>query len=212
MKKRSSRLTTIALALSLLMALPAGPLAEYAAAQTQPGAAATQTQVPQPQDNNVNWSGAGYGAGALFCSLLYIPFKLTYAILGGLIGGGTYLVTSGNTQAANTVWRSSLGGDWVVTPAMLQGQEPLNFSGPTDTPPAGGQSATASSGTAPDATTTTTASSGSVAPIAPLPASGTSGVSGTSATTSTSSSASGGQPLDHGTGPASATGGPSNIE
>jgi hypothetical protein len=209
MRKRSSRLTTIALVLSLLMAIPAGPFAEYAAAQTQPAAAAPQTQVPQPPDNNVNWSGAGYGAGALFCSLLYIPFKLTYAILGGLIGGGTYLVTAGNTQAANTVWRSSLGGDWVVTPAMLQGQEPLNFSGPTETPPAAGQSANASSGTAPNATTAT-AGSGSVAPVTPLPASGTSGASGTSATASTS--ASGGQPLDHGTGPASASPGASNIE
>jgi hypothetical protein len=207
MKKRSSRLITIAVALSLLVAMPAGPLAEYAAAQTQPAAGATQTQVPQPQDNSVNWPGAGYGAGALFCSLLYIPLKLTYAILGGLIGGGTYLVTAGNTQAANTVWRSSLGGDWVVTPAMLQGQEPLNFSGPTDTPPAAGQPATASSGT----TTTTTASSGTVAPIAPLPASGTSGASGTSTTASTSSTA-GGQPLDHGSGPSPVPASGSNIE
>ena len=136
MKKPSSRLITIALALSLLIALPAGPLSGYSAAQTQLAAAAAQTQVPQPADNGVDWSGAGYGAGAVFCSLLYIPFKLTYAILGGLVGGGTYLVTAGNSQAANTVWRSSLGGDWVVTPANLQGQEPLNFSGPTATPPA----------------------------------------------------------------------------
>ena len=198
MKKRSSRLITIAVALSLLMAIPAGPLAEYAAAQTQPAAAATQTQVPQPQDNSVNWSGAGYGAGALFCSLLYIPFKLTYALLGGLIGGGTYLVTAGNTQAANTVWRSSLGGDWVVTPAMLQGQEPLNFSGPTDTPPAAGQPATAS-GT----TTTTTASSGTVAPIAPIPPSGASASAPSSA---------GGEPLDHGSGPAPGTASGANVE
>src|SRR5215469_1856706 len=183
------------------MAIPAGPLVEYAAAQTQPAAGAAQTQVPQPTDNNVNWSGAGYGAGALFCSLLYIPFKLTYAVLGGLVGGGTYLITAGNTQAANTVWRSSLGGDWVVTPAMLQGQEPLNFSGPTDTPPdTVAAQAAAPSGTA-STTNATTANSGNVAPITPLPASGTSGASGTSATASSSTTA-GGHPLDHGSGPA----------
>jgi hypothetical protein len=187
------------------MAIPAGALAEYSAAQTQPAVAATQTQVPQPADNGVNWSGAGYSAGSVFCSLLYIPFKLTYAILGGLVGGGTYLVTGGNSQPANTVWRSSLGGDWLVTPGMLQGQEPLNFSGTTATPPAAGKPATASSGM------TTTASSGSVAPIVPLPASGTSGASGASATASTSS-ASGGQPLDHRAGPATGTAGGPNIE
>jgi hypothetical protein len=205
MRKGTVRVTTIAFTLSILLALPIGPLVDYAAAQSLP-ASSTQTQVPQPPDNNVNWSGAGYGAGAVFCSLLYIPFKLTYAILGGLVGGGTYLVTAGNTQAANTVWRSSLGGDWVVTPAILQGQEPLNFSGPTDTPPDATQPATASSSTS--ASSTTTANFG-VAPIAPLPSSGTSsGVSSTNASTSPSS----GQPLDHGAGPTSGAAGGSNIE
>ena len=205
MRKGTVMVTTIAFTLSILLALPIGPLVDYAAAQSQP-ASSTQTQVPQPPDNNVNWSGAGYGAGAVFCSLLYIPFKLTYAILGGLVGGGTYLVTAGNTQAANTVWRSSLGGDWVVTPAILQGQEPLNFSGPTDTPPDAAQPATASSSTS--ASSTTTANFG-VAPIAPLPSSGTSsGVSSTNASTSPSS----GHPLDHGAGPTSGAAGGSNIE
>ncbi|HEV2169304.1 MAG TPA: hypothetical protein VGR40_00075, partial [Candidatus Binatus sp.] len=177
-------MATTALALSLMLAMAAGPLAEYAAAQTQPAGAATQTQVPQPADNSVNWPGAGYGAGALFCNLLYIPAKLVYALLGGIVGGGTYLITAGNMQAANTVWRSSLGGDYVVTPQMLAGQQPINFSGPTDTPPdATTTQATASSGTS-STTTTTTANSGSVAPITPLPASGTAGASGTSATAS----------------------------
>ena len=201
MRKGTVRVTTIAFTLSILLALPIGPLVDYAAAQSQP-ASSTQTQVPQPPDNNVNWSGAGYGAGAVFCSLLYIPFKLTYAILGGLVGGGTYLVTAGNTQAANTVWRSSLGGDWVVTPAMLQGQEPLNFSGPTDTPPDAAQPATASSSTS--ASSTTITNSG-VGPIAPLPSSG---VSSTNASRPPSS----GQPLDHGAGPTSGAAGGSNIE
>ena len=206
MRKENVRVTTIAFTLSILLTLPIGPQIDNAAAQSQPAAASAQTQVPQPPDNNVNWSGAGYGAGAVFCSLLYIPFKLTYAILGGLVGGGTYLVTGGNMRAANTVWRSSLGGDWVVTPAILQGQEPLNFSGPTDTPPDAAHPATASSSTS--ASSTTTANSG-VDPITPLPSSVTSsGVSSTNASTSPSS----GQPLDHGAGPSSGTASGSNIE
>ena len=164
MRKGNFRFATIALAISLMLAMPAGPLAEYATAQTQPAAAATQTQVPQPQDNNVNWPGAGYGVGALFCNVLYIPAKLVYALLGGIVGGGTYVLTAGNSQAANTVWRSSLGGDYVVTPQMLAGQEPINFSGPTDTPPDTTQPANASSNTVP---TSTSAGSSSIAPIAP---------------------------------------------
>ncbi len=199
MRKGNFRLAAIAIALSVMIA---GPLAEYAAAQTQPGGAATQTQVPQPADNSVNWPGAGYGAGALLCNVLYIPAKLVYAILGGIVGGGTYLITAGNSQAANTVWRSSLGGDYVVTPQMLAGQQPINFSGPTDTPPVEPPAATSSSA---GMTTTTTASSGGVAPIAPLPASGASGTSG-------NSTAAGGQPLDHGAGPASGSASGANIE
>ena len=195
MRKGIFRIAMMAIALSVMLA---GPLAEYAAAQSsQPvGPPSAGTQVPQPTDNSVNWPGAGYGAGALVCNLIYIPAKLVYAILGTIVGGGTYLVTAGNGQAANTVFRSALGGDYVVTPQMLAGQQPINFSGPTDTPPTEPAATTSSAGM----TTTTTASSGGVAPITPLPASGTSG-SATSSTTSTSTS--GGQPLDHGSGPAS---------
>jgi hypothetical protein len=205
MKKGNFRIAVIAIGLALMLAMPAGPLAEYAAAQSsqQVGPPAT-TQVPQPADNNVNWPGAGYGAGALVCNLFYIPAKLVYAILGGIVGGGTFLITAGNQQAANTVWRSSLGGDYVVTPQMLAGQQPINFSGPTDTPPENAAPAPMTSSSS--SMTTTTASSGGVAPIAPLPASG----SGTS--TSASSSTSGGQPLDHGSGPAAGSASGANIE
>jgi hypothetical protein len=198
MKRGNIRFAAIAIGLALMLAMPAGPLAQYAAAQSAPPVgAAGQTQIPQPPDNSVNWPGAGYGAGALFCNLLYIPAKLTYALLGGIVGGGTYLVTAGNSQAANTVWRSSLGGDYVVTPQMLAGQQPINFSGPTDTPPAPGPSTSSSS-----SMTTTTASSGGVAPITPLPPSSSS---------ANGSSPAGGQPLDHGAGPAGSPSG-ANIE
>jgi len=188
MRKGTFRFAMIALALSVMLAMPAGPLAEYAAAQSaQPAGAATQTQVPQPQDNSVNWPGAGYGVGALLCNVVYIPAKLGYALLGGIVGGGTYLVTAGNSQAANTVWRSALGGDYVVTPQMLAGQEPINFSGPTETPPEVPPAAGPS-------TSSPSASSGGVAPIAPITPIPPSGA--------TASSSAGGQPLDHGSGPA----------
>ena len=201
MKNGNFRFAVIAIGLAVILAMPAGPLSEYAAAQSSQtvGPPAT-TQVPQPADNNVNWPGAGYGAGALLCNLLYIPAKLVYALLGGLVGGGTFLITAGNQQAANTVWRSALGGDYVVTPQMLAGQQPINFSGPTDTPPSAAEPVTNSS-----MGSTTTASSGGVAPITPIPASGT-------ATSANASSSAGGQPLDHGAGPAAAATSGSNIE
>jgi len=147
----------VAIALTLMLAPPAGPLAATAAAQAananQPGAASTPVQVQQPEQG-VNWSGAGYGAAALFGNVVYIPAKLVYALLGGFVGGATWLLTAGNTQAADTVWRSALGGDYVLTPQMISGDQPINFNGPTETPP-------------PE--TSAAASSGTVAPLAPLP-------------------------------------------
>jgi len=198
MRKGNFRFAVSAIGLAVMLAMAAGPLAEYAAAQTQPVGGAGQSQIPQPPDNSVNWPGAGYGAGALVCNLVYIPLKLTYAILGGIVGSGTYLVTAGNQQAANTVWRSALGGDYVVTPQMLAGQQPINFSGPTATPPPAGPSTSSSS-----SMTTTTASSGGIEPITPIPPSGSS---------ANASSPAGGQPLDHGAGSASGSASRANIE
>jgi len=190
MRKNIFKTTTIALALMLTMAICA---AQPASAQdaSQPNAAATPTQVQQPPEGGINWPGTGYGVGALFANVLYVPAKLVYAILGGIVGGGTYLVTAGNTQAADTVWRSAWGGDYVVTPQMLAGEQPLNFSGPTETPPE-----------PPAPSSSTSSNGGTVAPIAPIPQSGSSG-SGSSASASSS-----GQPLDHGSGPSTGA----NIE
>ena len=75
-----------------------------------------QAQVPQPPDNSVNWKGVGIGAGTVAGNILYVPAKVVYGILGGITGGASYLLTGGNTQTANTIWRSSLGGDYVLTP------------------------------------------------------------------------------------------------
>ena len=122
-----------------------------ALAQSSNPPTAPSSQVPQPDEGGVNWEGVGYGTGSLLTNVVYIPAKLVYAVLGGLVGGGAWCLTGGNSQTANTIWRSSLGGDYVVTPDMLAGKEPIHFSGPTETAPV-----------TPDSTT-------SVQPITPPP-------------------------------------------
>jgi len=114
----------------------AGPLAEYAAAQSaqQVGQPAATTQVPQPADNNVNWPGAGYGAGALFCNLLYIPAKLVYALLGGIVGGGNIpdngRQSAGGQHGVAQLARRRLRGDAANArgPAGDQFQRPDRYS------------------------------------------------------------------------------------
>jgi hypothetical protein len=146
--------TMFATAIAMALALPAGALAQDNSNGSGPAvqsplqlpgtAAAPQAQVPQ-NDPGVNWKGVGVGAGTVVGNVLYIPAKLVYGILGGVAGGAGWALTGGNTQVANTIWRSSLGGDYVLTPNMVAGQEAVHFSGPTDTaqpPPAAPEAST----------------------------------------------------------------------
>jgi hypothetical protein len=114
-----------------------------AASAGSPVAAGPNPQVPQPEDQSgVNWKGVGVGAGTVLGNAVYMPAKLVYGILGGIAGGAGWALTGGNTQVADTIWRSSLGGDYVLTPSMVAGKQPVHFSGPTATaPPAADQSA-----------------------------------------------------------------------
>jgi hypothetical protein len=81
---------------------------------------------------------AGWGGLTVLTNVLYMPAKLVYATVGGITGGVVYAVTVGDLDAAEKVWVMSLGGTYVVTPAMLQGAEPIAFVG---TPTANGTTA-----------------------------------------------------------------------
>ena len=129
MRKVTCLLAMVAAAGTSLPAMAQSPNSAVGGAQT------SQAQVAQPPDDNVNWKGVGVGAGTVAGNILYVPAKMVYGILGGITGGASYLLTGGNTQTANTIWRSSLGGDYVLTPDMITGQQPVHFSGPTTTPP-----------------------------------------------------------------------------
>ena len=113
MRKRKWVSKMIAVAIAIVMMAPMGMLASNAFAQTSAPvtSSAPSSQVPQPDEGGVNWRGVGYGTGSLLTNILYIPAKLVYAILGGLVGGGAWVLTGGNGQTADTIWRSSLGGE-----------------------------------------------------------------------------------------------------
>lgn len=73
----------------------------------------------------------GYGVGAFFTNLIYMPTKFTYATLGAITGGFAYVLTGFNFNVAKSVWVPSTGGDYVITPSMLRGEDPIYFSGTT---------------------------------------------------------------------------------
>ena len=71
----------------------------------------------------------GWGMAAIGANLFYIPGKLVYAALGGFTGGMGYLLSAGNFEAAQKIWSPTVGGTYVLTPAMLRGDEPIFFAG-----------------------------------------------------------------------------------
>jgi len=85
------------------------------------------------------FTAAGIGLGTALVNVLYIPAKFTYATIGGLIGGIAWVMTLGDTDTAMGVWKPTMGGSYIVTPAMLRGDEPVEFSGGTITTRGSGQ-------------------------------------------------------------------------
>lgn len=76
-------------------------------------------------------SQAGYGLLAGVTNLVYTPLKLVYATIGGVTGALAWMVTLGNVDVAESVWSPSLGGSYVVTPAMFRGEEEFLPNGPS---------------------------------------------------------------------------------
>ena len=179
MRTKSGRLALLVLALAI--AIPAGAMAQNA------NATAGTAQVAQPPDNGVNWEGVGVGAATVLADVVYVPTKVVYGILGGITGGAAWAVTGGNSQVSDTIWRSSLGGDYVLTPGMVRGDEPIHFSGPTDTSGKGGGSAPSASGSGASSSPPSVAS----APMSVVPA--TSGADASA------------RPIDSGAGPVHGT-------
>ena len=85
------------------------------------------------------FEAAGIGVGTALVNVLYIPAKFTYATVGSLIGGFAYVLTLGDMDTAMGVWEPTLGGSYVVTPAMLRGDDPIEFSGTGSTSSSGGE-------------------------------------------------------------------------
>ncbi|MFI5397172.1 MAG: hypothetical protein ACHQ9S_16665 [Candidatus Binatia bacterium] len=84
----------------------------------------------ETKDNGGNyWGDAGWGVLAVVANVVYMPVKVVYAGLGMLTGSLAYVMTVGDSDTAQKVWSPSLGGSYVVTPAMLHGEETLLFNG-----------------------------------------------------------------------------------
>jgi hypothetical protein len=85
------------------------------------------------QESGSYWSDGGYGLLAVVTNIFYMPAKFVYASVGLVTGGLAYICTVGDSDTAQRILSPSIGGKYVVTPAMLRGDEPILFNGPSYT-------------------------------------------------------------------------------
>ena len=81
----------------------------------------------EEESSQSNEAALGFGSGLL--TIVYLPLKSAYAILGGIVGGFTYALTGGDLETAKGVWEPSVYGTYVITPEHLKGNEPVRFFG-----------------------------------------------------------------------------------
>jgi hypothetical protein len=82
-------------------------------------------------ENNAGSMAAGMGIGtaAAVSSLIYGPVKIGYALCGIVVGGLAWVFSGGDGEVAKTVMTPAIYGDYVVSPAVLRGDDPLEFYG-----------------------------------------------------------------------------------
>jgi hypothetical protein len=85
---------------------------------------------PAPAEEDRSYGPqAGWGFAAVGANLLYIPAKVTYVVVACVTGGLVYGLTLGNSRAVDAIFHPALGGTYVLTPAMMRGDEPIFFFG-----------------------------------------------------------------------------------
>jgi hypothetical protein len=77
----------------------------------------------------------GLGVASFLCSVPYGAAKVALAIVGGVTGAFTYVLSGFDRKAADAVWYTTIEGDYIVTPDHLRGKKDLRFTGvpPPDT-------------------------------------------------------------------------------
>jgi hypothetical protein len=93
------------------------------------GGAQTEGSRPTDTETGGSPSGAGLQAAAWLATLPYGAAKVGFALVGGIIGGFTYVLSGGNMDAAKSVWATTMYGTYVLTPEHLKGEKPIRFLG-----------------------------------------------------------------------------------
>jgi hypothetical protein len=82
------------------------------------------------EDSRGNAAGdLGLGVASFLISIPYGAAKVATALVGGIVGGFTYLFSGFNKDAADQVWYTTIPGDYIITPDHLRGKRDIRFTG-----------------------------------------------------------------------------------
>lgn len=91
------------------------------------GAAGAAVSTNRGQDES--HSALTYVATVL-ADVVYVPAKVIFAGVGAATSGAAYLLTLGDAGVSRNIWNTSVNGDYVLTPAMIEGEQPVHFTSP----------------------------------------------------------------------------------
>src|SRR2546427_8393589 len=84
--------------------------------------AAEQNSNPNPA------ADLGLGMASFICSVPYGAIKVAVAILGGVIGGVTYVLSGFGKRSPEAGWYTTIEGDYILTPGPLRGEKKIRFT------------------------------------------------------------------------------------
>ena len=116
-------ITAVTLGFMLCLSIPVSAQQGYGA-QTYP----VQSRAPAPRSTNVATDLLA-GFASFLVTPVYGAFKLTFAGLGAITGGLAWAFTGGDQRVAREIWRTTMGGTYVITPDHLAGRRPIRFTG-----------------------------------------------------------------------------------
>jgi hypothetical protein len=121
-----SRLRLYYLALLLLLSFSNWGCFLLVAGAAAGGAAGTAVSAKESQTES---HGVLTYVGTVLVDVVYVPTKVVFAGVGALTSGLAYILTLGDSHASGKIWNASVNGNYIVTPDMIEGNEPVHFVG-----------------------------------------------------------------------------------
>lgn len=76
--------------------------------------------------------GTGIQVASWLLTVPYCAGKSAFAIAGSVVGGLGYAFSGGNSETAQSIWSKTVYGTYILRPAHLRGEEPIQFLGKDD--------------------------------------------------------------------------------